>query len=95
MRPQLQQADGGVTRPARSWEMGLPQGGCSWGKSFYSVLSPEQFWGHVMGPILMASQGQGWGGAAFIPHSPAAVWLHEGSPRCALRYAINHCSEEK
>lgn len=32
--------------PARSWE----KGGCSPGKLFYAVLSPDQFWGHTMSP---------------------------------------------
>lgn len=39
-------------RPARSWDKGFPEGGCFLGKPFYSVLSPEQFWGahHVPHP---------------------------------------------
>lgn len=78
MRPQLQQADGGVTRPAKSWEMGLPEEGCSWGKLLYSVLSPEQFWGHITGPSLMASQ-------RLSPGTRLGMGcLHPSLPRCCV-----------
>lgn len=88
-----------MIRPARSQEKGFPEGGCSPGKPFYSVVSPEQFWGHMC-LILMASWGLSprmmrLGTGCLHPSLPTAVWLHEGSARRALCYATNHCSEEK